>query len=110
MYVLKQTPNSMYDLDRILRRMDQELSMSVLPRTLKQTGYDMNNLSGDYYKALLKALMGDLDEDDPLIYFVLVVQEIVKLELQLDFVDLDDLWQDTWQTFENLIRINWDKN
>ena len=100
----------MYDLHRILKRMDHELSMSVLPRTLKQTGYDMDKLSNDYYKALLKAIMGDLDEDDPLIYFILVVQEIVKLELQLNLNDVDDLWQNTWQTFENLIRINWDNN
>lgn len=100
----------MYDLDRVVNRMNYELSISPFARTLKETGYDMTRLGNDYYTAILKALLGDLNEDDRLLYFVIVVQEILKLELQIDPCDVEPLWQDTWQIFENLVRLNINNN
>jgi len=100
----------MYDLERVIERMKTELQNSRLPFTLKVSKYDMTNLKNDYYESLIKSLFQNLDEDDRLIYFILVLQDILKLELAIKVSDIDKLHEETIEIFETLVIENMAKN
>jgi len=100
----------MYELQRINERIEHELNNSRLPFALKVNQYDMSKLKNDYYEALMKSFFREIDEDDRLLYFILVIQDILKLELSITIDDVDTLHQETYDLFAKLIIENMDKN
>ena len=94
----------MYDKNQVINNMQQVLETSCLSDSLVTSQYDMSRLSSDYMQILLCAHTKQHDEDDRLIYFILVLEDILKSEKELTFEDLDDLYYDTYDLFKELLQ------
>lgn len=94
----------MYDKERVVKNMKAYLKTSRFPCTLKETGYCLSMLNNDYYQALLGAYARQHDEDDRLVYFIIVLEDILHSEYEtLEFADIDQLHEETYDTFREIL-------
>ena len=99
----QQSKHQMYDKKRVLENIKMHIRTSLLGRTMKQSGYDLTRLNGDYNRALY-SMFTSRDEDDPLIYMILVLDDIFKDEGELSIDDIENIHHDTFDTFKECIK------